>query len=587
LQLAARAVLFRFGGIFYVYILLNTTFFQKNAFFFCVTLVFFFIFSQLATINFMCGIFSVFHNPVTTPTCLAEMWNAQGTLKKRGPDSSTIIMNQKEFLAFHRLAIVDTSTAGNQPFFSNDKKIAVMCNGEIYNYKELIEAHGLHCTSGSDCEVILRLYEKLGFRNMVSKLDGVFAIVLRDYSQNKVYVARDYIGVRPLFQGITKDNSLAFASVASSLLSFCQPGSVKQYPASHWSCFDLTKTFPEILDSEPVHNPPPVHFKEHVTSLRYLLFNAVEKRLQGDRPVGCLLSGGLDSSIVASILVHFLGSENVRTYSIGLKDPEHPDEQHRSLDCRYAQKVAEYLGTVHTEVSFTPQDGFEVIPEVIEQLETYDITTVRASVPMYILSQYIKENTQDTIIFSGEGSDELFGGYLYFKKAPSLTAFLLESKNLVKELPYFDVLRADRCISSNGLEPRVPFLDIHVVEFANTMGEVKCSWNNIEKIHLRTCFVGDLPEEVLWRRKDGLSDGCSGVKSWATYIQELVEERVSDAEFVQVHDSFPSKEAYYYKCLYNVQFSKLTSNCPHYWMPKWTGNSTDPSGRLLEASSEW
>ena len=416
----------------------------------------------------MCGVFSVFHNPTTTPTCLNKMWKAQEVLKRRGPDSATIIMNKREFLGFHRLSIVDTSTAGNQPFFSDDKKIAVMANAEIYNYKKLIETHGLQCNSGSDCEVILRLYEKFGFREMVSKLDGVFAIILRDYRQNKVYVARDCIGVRPLFQGITKDNSLAFASVASALLPFCQPGTVKQYPASHWSAFDLTKPYPEIVeDSVPVYNPPPVHFKEHVHSLRHLLFNAVKKRLQGDRPVGCLLSGGLDSSIVASILVHFLGPENVRTYSIGLRDPAYPDEQHRSLDCRYGQKVAEYLGTVHTEVSFTPQDGFDAIPEVIEQLETYDITTVRASVPMYILAQYIKENTQDTIIFSGEGSDELFGGYLYFKKAPSLSAFLLESKNLVKELPYFDVLRADRCISSNGLEPRVPFLDIHVVEFAN------------------------------------------------------------------------------------------------------------------------
>jgi asparagine synthase (glutamine-hydrolysing) len=531
----------------------------------------------------MCGIFAVFHS--APPTCLFKMWASQGVLRNRGPDSSSIIMNQREFLSFKRLAIVDTTTAGNQPFLSDDRKVAVMCNGEIYNYKALIEEYGVQCTSGSDCEVILRLYEKIGFERMVSQLDGVFAIVLRDYRTNVVYAARDYIGVRPLFTGITADGSAAFASVAAALVPFCS--NVQQFPASHYAALSEEDRNPFHIQVQPVYIHPPINHLEPVTSLRHLLFNAVRKRLQGDRPVGCLLSGGLDSSIVAFILTKLLGPENVRTYSVGMRDPGQTGEQHRSLDCRYAEIVAKHLGTVHTEVSFTPQDGFEAIGEVIRALETYDITTVRASVPMYILSQYIKKETKDTIIFSGEGSDELFAGYLYFKKAPSLSALLLESQTLIKELPYFDVLRADRCVSSNGLEVRVPFLDVHVVEFAKRMGEDKAPVDNVEKYHLRTCFDGDLPEQVLWRRKDGLSDGCSGVKTWASYIQEYVEPLVSDEEWTAAGTELPSKEALYYKRLYDGFYPTLTTNCPHYWMPKWSGSVSDPSGRLVENNKEW
>lgn len=529
----------------------------------------------------MCGIFSVFH--VIRPTCLDKIWKAQEVLRKRGPDSSSIVMNTREFLSFKRLAIVDTSVAGNQPFFSNNHKIAVMCNGEIYNYKQLIAKFDLHCTSGSDCEVLLRLYEKVGFKDMVSQLDGVFAIVLRDYNSNIIYAARDYIGVRPLFQGLTLDGSPAFASVAAALLPFCSK--VKQFPPSHYTEISLDRFTPEYTYTY-CYNSPPIQHTEAFASLRHLLFQAVEKRLQGDRPVGCLLSGGLDSSIVTFILKQL--HPDVRTYSVGMKDPAvHTDQAqaHRSLDCRYAEEVATYFGTQHTEVSFTPQEGFDVIPEVIRELETYDITTVRASVPMYLLAKYIKENTSDTIIFSGEGSDELFAGYLYFKKAPSVSALLLESSNLIRTLPYFDVLRADRCISSNGLEVRVPFLDIGVVEFATSMGIVKWPHHNIEKYHLRTCFQNDLPPSVLWRRKDGLSDGVSGVKTWATYIQEFVEPLVTDAELAAT--TLPSKEAFYYHKVYQTMYPTLDTNLPHYWMPKWTGNTKDPSGRLVENNTEW
>jgi asparagine synthase (glutamine-hydrolysing) len=285
--------------------------------------------------------------------------------------------------------------------------------------------------------------------------------------------------------------------------------------------------------------------------------------------MGCLLSGGLDSSIVTAILVKFLGAKNVRTYSIGMKG---------SIDLFYARKVAEYLGTDHHEVIFTPEEGFAVIPEVIKTLASYDITTIRASVGMYLVSKYISQQSKDKVIFSGEGSDEIFQGYLYFHKAPSPEAGEQESLRLIEELHLYDVLRADRCISSNGLEPRVPFLDRKVVDLAMALPtNAKCPTNGIEKYALRKAFSGYLPDEIIWRRKDGFSDGVSSLqKSWYVYIQEYVDKLIPDH---LMNPTFPSKEAFYYKLCFDHYFPKYDLVLP-YWMPRWTGGK-DPSGRLV------
>ena len=529
----------------------------------------------------MCGILSIFH-AAGPSTCLQPVWDMvcdpSSTLAARGPDHTTVIMNSQEVLSFHRLAIMDKSVGANQPFFSGDKKVALLCNGEIYNYRELIQKHDLHCVSGSDCEVLLRLYEKNGI-SMLQELDGVFALVIRDYRANKVYAARDYIGVRPLFFGVTVDGNPAFASVAAALLPFCR-NYVKQVPPS--SCYEIDLgawdaddgAFQGLRFTEFF---APVTLADSPASLRHLLYRAVQKRLMGDRPIGCLLSGGLDSSVIVSILVRL--GVSVNTYSIGLEG----SGEEESLDLKFARTVSEHFWTNHTAVTFSVAEGLAAIPDVIRSLESYDITTVRASVGMYLLAKYIKTHSEDRIIFSGEGSDELFAGYLYFKKAPSAAAVKLESSRLVSELPFFDVLRADRCLSAHGLELREPFLDVDVVEFARGMGVNKCPYKGVEKYHLRTCFEGDLPPEVLWRKKDGFSDGVSGKKTWAAHIQEFVETQVCDGEFAAAGGRFPSKEAYYYFRIFSGMYPSFEHCIPHYWMPRWVGSDVkDPSGRLIQ-----
>jgi asparagine synthase (glutamine-hydrolysing) len=490
-------------------------------------------------------------------------------LENRGPDNRTDVVTEKCFLSFHRLSINDTSSVGNQPMSLNGA--SMVCNGEIYNHKELEAQYGLSPVSGSDCEVIILLYDlfkkKLtpeeAFVKMVKKIYGVFAIVIVD--GEKCFVARDRIGVRPLFRGELPDKTVAISSTPQALAKSCEniqpflPGN--SYVVYSNGNFSTLYTDSVIL--------PEIREANYEDKIRNTLENAVKIRLMSDRPMGCLLSGGLDSSIVTAILVKFLGAKNVRTYSIGMKG---------SIDLFYARKVAEYLGTDHHEVIFTPEEGFAVIPEVIKTLASYDITTIRASVGMYLVSKYISQQSKDKVIFSGEGSDEIFQGYLYFHKAPSPEAGEQESLRLIEDLHLYDVLRADRCISSNGLEPRVPFLDRKVVDIAMALPtNAKCPRNGVEKYYLRKAFSGYLPDEIIWRRKDGFSDGVSSLqKSWYVYIQEFVDKLIPDH---LMNPTFPSKEAFYYKLCFDHYFPKYDLSLP-YWMPRWTGGK-DPSGRLV------
>jgi asparagine synthase (glutamine-hydrolysing) len=509
----------------------------------------------------MCGILAVFEAPEEQNEKIKE---AAKFLKRRGPDKSNLVISgNNNIFVFHRLSINDTSEAGMQPFIRDN--VLVMCNGEIYNYKELISEYDIKVDSHSDCEVLIPLYKKLGFEGMIKKLYGVFSIILVDGYD--VYIARDRFGIRPLFFGITSNDKLAFASVPNVLLPFTKcvshinPGLI-----AHYNYRNAPILWAIDMDTLELSKNRVYHSLEKIKDT---LTKAVERRLVSDRPIGCLLSGGLDSSIITSILCRLVGPQNVRTYSIGMRG---------STDLEYARIVADSLGTVHKEILFTPEEGFEAIPEVIKILGTYDITTIRASVGMYLVSKYISENSDDKVIFSGEGSDEVLEGYLYFHKAPSEQDGEEESLRLMRNLHLYDVLRADRCISSNGLEPRVPFLDREFVDLALSMyAKEKCPRKGYEKYILRLAFEGYLPEKVLWRRKEAFSDGVSSMqKPWYSEIADRVEKIIPDYLF---NSKFPSKEAMYYKMIFDNLFPNYALKVD-YWLPKWT-NLKDPSARLI------
>jgi asparagine synthase (glutamine-hydrolysing) len=529
----------------------------------------------------MCGILAVFFKSI--PKDLKKITQSGKYLSNRGPDKTSTLIKSNAIYIFHRLSINDLSDDGMQPFTS--KNIVMMCNGEIYNHKELRQKYNLSCSSNSDCEVIIRLYEKLGFVETVKQLYGVFSIILSD--GDDVYLARDRIGVRPLYFGLTKENYLAVSSVPNSLTDFCSP--ISHFPPGAMCIHNKSSNhILKFLYKDEV-SIPEIRLNTDLSLIKNTLIEAVKIRLISDRPIACLLSGGLDSSLITSILVNLKGGKNIRTYSIGMEG---------STDLFYAKKVSDYLGTIHTEVKFTPQEGFAIIPEVIRALGSYDITTIRASVGMYLISKYISQNSNDKVIFSGEGSDEVLQGYLYFHNAPTPTDGENESLRLVNELHLYDVLRADRCISSNGLEPRVPFLDRKFVNLCTALPvNDKCPKEGIEKYILRKAFDHDVPElyfegerelcylpkEVLWRRKEGFSDGTSSIeKPWYKWIQEFVEPIIPDYLY---NPKFPSKEAQYYKMIFDNIFPTYNLKI-NYWMPKWSGDLKDPSGRLIKAFDE-
>ncbi|OUW95965.1 MAG: asparagine synthase (glutamine-hydrolyzing) [Pelagibacteraceae bacterium TMED237] len=513
----------------------------------------------------MCGIFAIILN--NSETSIKQIYDSFDMIKNRGPDSYQIKYNKNFIFFFTRLSINDLSNYASQPFVLNDNYL--MCNGEIFNYKKLVKQYNLQLNSNSDCECIIHLEKYCGFEETVNMLDGDFAIVL--YTPNKVYFARDRIGVRPLYYGYTKNGNIVFASYARALSLSCTD---IQEVLPGWGEYDnktklLTHYTYDFLKKERY-----IDTHEHV--IKELLVTSVKKRLLSDRPIGCLLSGGLDSSLITSILCKQIDASNVKTYSIGMIGSE---------DLKHARIVSDYLGTKHTEINFTAEEGFGAIKNVIRDLESYDITTIRASVGMWLAAKWIKENTEDVVLYSGEGADEIFCGYLYFHYAPNEDELGKESRRLIKDIHQYDVLRADRCISSHGLELRVPFLDRDLVEYIqNSKSEYLKPKNNIEKWILRNSFKNKyLPDEVLWRRKDGMSDGISGNngKKWYEQIAEFVDPLITDEEC----KNFPSKEACYYKKIFDEIFPTYQPNF-YYWLPKWIECNGDPSGRILKVFNQ-
>ena len=463
---------------------------------------------------------------------------------------------------FYRLKINDLSDAGMQPFRHRGHMLT--CNGEIYNHREFRTGAEM---SRSDCEVIIPLIEDYGIMKTVELLRGDYAFTYTD--GKRVLAARDPYGVRPLFFTRYDQGSIAFASEVKALMFL--KSEIFIFPPGH--------IYDSALDDFVCYHISYWNVFKHVSNvgcdtLKNRLESSVAKRLENtDRETGFLLSGGLDSSLIASIAAKKLGK--IRTFSVGVEG---------SPDLAAARIVSEYIGSDHTEVYFTPDEGIGVVRDVIKSIESYDTTTVRASVPMWILCKYIKERTDCRYIFSGEGADEILGGYLYFHNAPGVEEFALENMRRLRLIHQFDGLRADRCASAHGLDLIVPFLDIDFVDACMNMNQMS-KIGKIEKAVLRKAFKGYLPEDILWRRKDGMSDAVG--TSWVQSIKHHADTCISERRFSKIRDQargynipLTKEEAMYREIFWNLYDRDNDHLISEIWRPKWTC-VTDPSARLL------
>ncbi len=615
----------------------------------------------------MCGIWGIIslENIKYDSKMLYDKFNQ---IKSRGPDRSIYISNSNHVIGFHRLAIMDTSIQGDQPFsfsyyYTSSKgnkymrTIYIIVNGEIYNWsllrnnqdiKDYCDKIGYIYKSNSDCEVILPMFlryisndsytldEKIfqnGIKELIERLDGEFAFAIYDIhtkidsnkSFNNLWIGRDRFGIRPLFYSLPNSNTVCFGSEMKSIINIGEINEIneigqnvknvkiEQIDPRSWYYFGGTVGSSEIIKYNKlywsvgllplVRNPDP---DDLYRMCRTLLTKSVIDRLHSDREVGCLLSGGLDSSLIAAIASQELKKQNriLKTFSIGMPN---------SPDVKYAKIVAEHIGSFHTNFEIVQEEWINAIREVIRISETFDITTVRATTGQYLISKKIAETTGIKVLLIGDGSDEATGGYLYFHKSPTPMALHFETQRLLHWIHYFDVLRADRGIASNGLEARVPFLSHDFINFyfqidpifrIPTSHKLSTNETNIyEKYLLRKSFdkTGLLPECVLWRKKEAFSDGISSEeKSWYQIIQERVNQTISDDLFEsskQVYDDFAkitnqkiviphTKEALYYHQIFDEFYPNQFHTIPYYWMPKWIENATDPSARTLSIYKE-
>jgi len=496
----------------------------------------------------MCGIT---YQPINT--------YVSNTINYRGPDNTQNLETKRGIFSFHRLSINDSSILGNQPFSFNH--ITYVCNGEIYNWEELKQEYAIdNYKSNSDCEIIGHLYNLVDIEILCQKLDGVFAFVME--TQDSIIAARDPIGIRPLF--VSEKNN-AFSSEAKELLDLGYTDVIPFPPNTYFK----NGVFIEYRGI--IYDCPSLVYNEN--TLVDLLTKAVKKRLMSDNPVACLLSGGLDSSIIAA-LAQKCSNYNINTFSIGMfKD---------APDLCYARTVAQYIGSTHHEIIYSEEEGLEALNEVIYHLESYDCTTVRASIPMFLLSKYISQNTDFKVILSGEGADELFGGYIYFHNAPNYETFQEETVRLVKDVYKYDVLRGDRATAGNGLEIRVPFFDKTFAQYIlNIDPKLKHPNGGIEKHILRKAFSEELPTSVIFRQKDAFSDAVG--YSWKNCLKSFAEKNLSTAMLDECHKfgvSTISDEEAYYKQVYYKYF-KEWNQLDYMWRPKWT-DILDPSATFLK-----
>ena len=518
----------------------------------------------------MCGIFGIYNNQVELN--YDELIKEGQKIVHRGPDNTTILKENNYFMMFHRLAINGLSELGNQPMILNTHpNIILMANAEIYNFKDLANKYEIELTTGSDCEIIIHLYQKLGIEKCIQELDGVFSFFLLDKTNNQIIIGHDPIGIRSLYWSCK--NGLYVSSELKSLINLTDD--IQMYPPGTYTIYTMDTN--EYQNFQYFSIPSNHLYSDDemiIHTIKDKLYQSVNKRLLSDRKIGCLLSGGIDSSIITYITSEIIGPENLKTFSIGLKD---------SPDLISAKCVANHLKTDHTTIEITEEDLLNAIPETIEQIESYDITTVRASTPMYLLSKYIKENTDITVILSGEGADEASGSYLYFHNAPSPTDFNNECLRLIKDVQYFDVLRGDKTTAGNSLEIRVPFFDKEFIQFYMAIDpKNKMSREGYEKYLLRKAYEEKLPKGIIWRRKDGFSDSVSNHKKpWYEIINEYVQtfkDTICD-EYDYLNP--PNEEAAWYRSVFEKYYPGQEKIVPYYWLPKWSGNLLNPSGRLI------
>ena len=546
----------------------------------------------------MCGILCAFDLKQSNVSIRPQILEMSKKLRHRGPDWSGIYDASNAVLSHERLAIVDP-TSGNQPLISPSKKLILAANGEIYNHRALRSTcdSEYQFQTESDCEVILALYEKEG-KDFVKKLNGIFAFAIYDQERDEYFIARDHMGIIPLYMGWDGDGTFYVASELKALEGVCSK--IELFPPGHYLHTSEGKPVkwytPDWIEYETVKDNP-----TSIEDLHDALADAVHRQLMSDVPYGVLLSGGLDSSITSALAKKFAAKRiesgdtqtawwpQLHSFSVGLEG---------SPDLAAAQKVAEHIGTVHHEIKFTIQEGLDAIREVIYHLETYDITTIRASTPMFLMARAIKA-LGIKMVLSGEGADELFGGYLYFHKAPNAEEFHEETVRKLDKLHQYDCLRANKSLAAWGIEGRVPFLDKEFIEVAMRLNpkDKMITSDRMEKWVLRKAFESYLPESVAWRQKEQFSDGVG--YSWIDTLKDLVEKEVTDEQMENAHFRFPAqtpqnKEEFYYRTIFESHFPSEAAALSVPSVPsvacstpvalawdKAFQNQNDPSGRAV------
>ncbi|MFC4687015.1 asparagine synthase B [Epilithonimonas pallida] len=514
----------------------------------------------------MCGIVCVFDTKQKNEVIRPQILEMSKKIRHRGPDWSGIYQHDNVIFSHERLAIVDP-TSGKQPLFTKDKKVALAVNGEIYNHQELRkEFPDYEFLTQSDCEVILALYKRDG-KNFLEKLNGIFAFALYDEENDAYLIGRDHMGIVPLYMGWDKSGSFYVASELKSLEGVCNK--IEEFLPGH---FLYSKDGQELQqwykrDWEEFENVK--DSATDISAIRKGLEEAVHRQLMSDVPYGVLLSGGLDSTIIAAVTAKFARQRiesgdtqeawypRLHSFAVGLEG---------SPDLAAARKAADHIGSVHHEIKYTVQEGLDAIKDVIYHLETYDVTTIRASTPMYLLARVIK-SMGIKMVLSGEGSDELFGGYLYFHKAPSAQAFHEETVRKLGKLHLYDCLRANKSLMAWGIEGRVPFLDKEFMDVAMTINpkDKMVTPERMEKWVLRKAFEDILPESIAWRQKEQFSDGVG--YSWIDTLKQIAEDEVTDEMMTNAKFRFPintpmSKEEYRYRTIFEEHFpSDSAASC--------------------------